>query len=451
MQVKQSFWLKLSAILLIGTLCFCFSIAWFFSVHHAHRLNVQSQLYLSERFSFLYKHINSYVKKTTTPSFSRIQRIISIYSDKTSSKSSFFLINESGVFVAHSKTNYKKTYLPKTSPLYAFIKKYPAGWGPVSRLNRFSSLISVARPITISSVKYLVIISHPSEQPLYLFLSYFKWILLFSFMAFIFLFLLIFLYLRSFAQAAHFLFHLFGDKYTIEQKKVFSYLAHTNNFYLKKIQPVLTVLFQKVQKKKKQNSSYLEVSVFDLIEKIIHQSQLFYPNLQIHKELNADINLPVFSDLFFQSLWELVKNAVQAHTATSKITSSKNNSFQQFKKNAIIIRTFKKQNTWFCCEVEDKGPGMNKTTMKQATQLYFTTKTQATGLGLPFVQSVLSRIGGVMKLQSSEKEGLKVSLFIPLDYINYIHNLKTSSQKKYREVCLTTPESEKSLHLDASR
>ena len=268
-------------------------------------------------------------------------------------------------------------------------------------------------------------------------------------MAFILLFLLIFLYLRSFAQAAHFLFHLFEDKYTIEQKKVFSYLAHTNNFYLKKIQPTLIMLFQKVQKKKKQNSSYLEVSFFDLIEKIIHQSQLFYPNLQIHKELNADINLPVFSDLFFQSLWELVKNAVQAHTAT-QVTSSKNNSSQPLK-NAITIRTFKKQNTWFCCEVEDKGPGMNKTTMKQATQLYFTTKTQATGLGLPFVQSVLSRIGGIMKLQSSENEGLKVSLFIPLDYINYIHNLKTSSQKKHREVYSTAPESEKSLHLDASR
>lgn len=448
--MKKNFWLKLSIILLIGTLCSCFSMAWFFSIHQAHRLNHQSQLYLSEQLSFLYKHINTYIKKTNTPSFSRIQKIISIYSNKTSIESSFFLINKSGLFMAHSEASYKKTYLPKASHFYSLIEKYPEGWGPTSQLNHSNSLINLAHPITIASVKYFVIASHPTEQPLSVLLSYFKWILFFGIIASFFLFLFIFFYLNSFTQATHFLFQMFENKYSIEQKKVFSYLAHTNNSYLKKIRPALIILFQKTQKKETKNRLSQEVSFSDLIEKTIYQSHLFFPDLQIQKELNANIILPVFSDLLFQSLWELVKNAAQAHEAIYKVTALENNSQHQQKSN-ITIRTFKKQNTWFCCEVEDKGPGMNRITMEKANQLYFTTKKQATGLGLPFVQSVLSRIGGVMKLQSPENTGLKVSLFIPLDYMTYIHDLRRSSRKQQKAVHVINPESDKALNFGMSK
>ena len=137
--------------------------------------------------------------------------------------------------------------------------------------------------------------------------------------------------------------------------------------------------------------------------------------MHIYKELNSDISLPVFADKLFQSLWELIKNVAQV--------------VPEGQTDEMKIHTFKKDNIWFCCEVEDKGPGMDRATMEKATQLYFTTKKDSTGLGLPFVQSVLSRMGGIVKLQSSENRGLKVCLFIPIDYISHIQNLKTSSQE----------------------
>ena len=178
-----------------------------------------------------------------------------------------------------------------------------------------------------------------------------------------------------------------------------------------------------------------------------------YPGLRIHTNLNANISLPVFSDKLFQSLWELIKNAVQAlslgkavsysepaeagvggpHQGPYTVISNKkrdntppenplNSEFTQA--NSLKIRTFKKNGKWFCCEVEDQGPGMDAETMKKARTLYFTTKKNFTGMGLTFVESVLSRMGGIMKLQPSESGGVNVCLFIPLDYIAYAQSLK---------------------------
>ena len=44
------------------------------------------------------------------------------------------------------------------------------------------------------------------------------------------------------------------------------------------------------------------------------------------------------------------------------------------------------------------------------------------------MESVLSRMGGIMQMDSPKGKGLCVTLFIPLDYINHVQNLKDSSQ-----------------------
>ena len=196
---------------------------------------------------------------------------------------------------------------------------------------------------------------------------------------------------------------------------------------------------------------------------MVYQSSRLYPDLRIYTELKSDIKIPVFAEALFQSLQELIKNAAQAiglsfyeevvqfnregektaiekKAPAAKIETQKTPPPKKLhiaeKKNSfpseVTIRTFRKENKWFCCEVEDKGPGMDRNTMEKACQLYFTTKKNSIGLGLVFVQSALSRIGGLMKLQSNslEKSGLKICLFIPLDYIMYIQALKSSSQKK---------------------
>ena len=72
---------------------------------------------------------------------------------------------------------------------------------------------------------YLSRASFSTFQPESLFLSYFWPVLGFGLLAFVILFLFIFLYLRAFSHFAHFLFQLFGKRYQIERKKRFLILA----------------------------------------------------------------------------------------------------------------------------------------------------------------------------------------------------------------------------------
>ncbi len=444
--MKKKFWLNLSGILLAGTLSLSFSLAWFFSIYQSRQFNNHARYYLSENFSFLYNHIQSYLKKKEDPSFSQLQKILSLYvvdvlnSGEGKSgisgqeigphlSSSFlenvkkkfvFLLHDSGLILAHSEPEYNGKSLPKSSAFFSLIKQHSKGWNQIVKENESDFLVTVAQPIYIKSVKHFIVAGQPAQTPGTLFLSYFKWILLFSVLSFLFLLLVVFLYLNSFVYAAHFLFRLFGKHSLVERKKFLSYLAHTGNVYLKRSRIALLSVLQAGQKKEKKDTLASEISFSDVVYKVVYQSRSLYPDLLIDKELSADVNLPVFSDKLFQSLWELIKNVAQTTPAGQS--------------GEVKIRTFKKSNNWFCCEVEDKGPGMDRSTMEKATQLYFTTNKDSTGLGLPFVQSVLSRMGGIMKLQSSESGGLKVCLFIPIDYISYIQNLKTSSQEKVSHI-----------------
>ena len=212
------------------------------------------------------------------------------------------------------------------------------------------------------------------------------------------LFFLVFLYLRSFVQAGSFLIQLFspsefsakGGKTPLTVPKIRTkkrlsalfYLSHTRNSYLKHIRSSLnTVLNSTLKKKESAGDEPAVLSFSDLIDKAILKSQGTYPDLKIQTELKADINLPVFGSALFQALWELLKNAELVNPADE----------------AITIKTYEKGSNWFCCEVEDKGPGMNRALMEKASRLYWTTKEKATGLGLPLVQKVLSSYGWIYK------------------------------------------------------
>ncbi len=495
------FWLKLFAILMAVALSFSVFLSWFFAGLESRNFNRQSQSYLSKQFSLLYRDIQLSLKKNSLSSFASLQKIISFYSSKPTKNSKLFsksapeisqisIINESGIVLAHSEPSYKKNALSRSSPFLSLIREYPKGWNQIDKTSS-PSVITIAKPVVISSTRYFVTLHHPAKKTTDLFVSYFKWTLLFGSVFFMVLCLMIFLYLKSLADAKDFLLRVFGARSFLpktkkgtalsfpkesERKKALSHLARTENTYLKSIRPSL-VSFLQANQKPPEKMNFSELSFSDIVDKAIFQSRLMYPDLKIEREITADIKLPVFADKLFQVLWELIKNGFQAlqerqereihlnngknaelngskalpsdkkiHLNNGKnaeqadiysakeetATKTENPAKKVSQQKSLKIRTFKKQNKWFCCEVEDEGPGMTRTMMEKASQLYFTTKKNSTGLGLPFIQSVLSRIGGIMKLQSSEKRGLKVSLFIPLDYITHIQFLKETGAENQR-------------------
>ena len=244
-----------------------------------------------------------------------------------------------------------------------------------------------------------------------------------------FLFVCVFLYLRAFVTAGHFLLHLFHPKaplakagapipsphaITGKQKALFD-LAHTKNPYLQSIRQALNPLLLNTTVKGEKENTLTELTFSDIVDKVLYQSQTRYPKLKISLDLKADIKVAFFADMLFQALWELLKNAQQVSPSDE----------------AIRIRTYNKGSNWFCCEMEDKGPGMDRELMEKASQLYWTTKAGSTGLGLAFVQSALSRIGGIMKLKSPKAGGLKVLLFIPKDYLFHVQSLTPQMEKPH--------------------
>ncbi|WP_201327349.1 sensor histidine kinase [Thermotomaculum hydrothermale] len=65
-------------------------------------------------------------------------------------------------------------------------------------------------------------------------------------------------------------------------------------------------------------------------------------------------------------------------------------------------------------KVKDNGEGMTEDEAERAFDLYFTTKSKGSGLGLPYVQRIVSLHGGFVKLQSEKGRGATVEIFLPL-------------------------------------
>jgi signal transduction histidine kinase len=64
-------------------------------------------------------------------------------------------------------------------------------------------------------------------------------------------------------------------------------------------------------------------------------------------------------------------------------------------------------------EVIDQGSGMDEETRKHIFEPYFTTKDRGTGLGLPIVQQVVERAGGLIRVESTPGEGTRFRIFLP--------------------------------------
>lgn len=65
--------------------------------------------------------------------------------------------------------------------------------------------------------------------------------------------------------------------------------------------------------------------------------------------------------------------------------------------------------------ITDTGSGMDETTLRQAMQPGFTTKSNGTGLGLAMVRRTMSSYGGVLRVESSPGLGTSCELWLPAE------------------------------------
>ncbi len=79
----------------------------------------------------------------------------------------------------------------------------------------------------------------------------------------------------------------------------------------------------------------------------------------------------------------------------------------------VLIKVKKVEN-FGVISIIDNGKGMSEEEKERAFDLYFTTKSEGSGLGLPYVQRIVALHGGFVKLESKEGKGSKFEIFLPL-------------------------------------
>ena len=70
----------------------------------------------------------------------------------------------------------------------------------------------------------------------------------------------------------------------------------------------------------------------------------------------------------------------------------------------------------FYLTVEDTGCGMPPEVLARCTTLFFTTKSMGSGIGLALCSEVVEKVGGRLDIQSTQGEGTRISMSIPLQH-----------------------------------
>ncbi len=127
---------------------------------------------------------------------------------------------------------------------------------------------------------------------------------------------------------------------------------------------------------------------------------------RIQVDFHLDKNLPALngiSDQLTQVVMNLLVNALDAIEVSSKT------------KSHIIISSVV-EDEYVCLSIDDNGQGMDKLTLKKATQEFFTTKDRGkgTGLGLSLCNSIIVAHRGRLEIRSTVAKGTVVRVYLPL-------------------------------------
>lgn len=145
---------------------------------------------------------------------------------------------------------------------------------------------------------------------------------------------------------------------------------------------------------------HMELKPENINEIIRSSTRLFAEEKSVHLQLDLEEKLPPLlldREQFRRVIHNLVKNAREASAP----------------EESILIRTRKIGNS-VRIEIIDHGMGMDEETIEKATQPYFTTKPEGSGLGLFIVSRIVKDHNGRLEIQSEKNKGTTISIEIPV-------------------------------------
>ncbi|MFT5290752.1 MAG: signal transduction histidine kinase [Planctomycetota bacterium] len=114
-------------------------------------------------------------------------------------------------------------------------------------------------------------------------------------------------------------------------------------------------------------------------------------------EVDTDVIASVDQGLFHRALMNLLRNAIEATSASAE----------------IVVRISRDKQGSACVQVSDDGSGMDLETLSHAHERGFSSRGTGRGLGLAFVQDFTRASGGDLRLESLPGQGTTVEMNFP--------------------------------------
>lgn len=132
-----------------------------------------------------------------------------------------------------------------------------------------------------------------------------------------------------------------------------------------------------------------------LLDKIAEEKGVF-----VNQDLGAAVSVDIDRERIRRVVLNIIENACQAGNS-EPITVKSKMSF-----NRLEI------------EIEDTGKGIGRQDMERVFEPLFSTKSFGLGLGLPICRQIMEQHGGGISIESEEKKGTKVLLWLSMDDVS---------------------------------
>ena len=181
----------------------------------------------------------------------------------------------------------------------------------------------------------------------------------------------------------------------------------------KKVEKYIPIIKGEIERTLTMMDDYLEYTkikvnldigdIYMLIDEVTSSLDLFFKENNIELDMNLpddELYLNIDYNRIKQVLVNILKNSSEAYDD---------------KKDKMIIKiNTKKKKNYFELIIEDNGIGMDKDTLNQVTDLFYTTKVHGTGLGTSLSKEIIDLHHGKIKYDSILGVGTKVTIDLPL-------------------------------------
>lgn len=126
----------------------------------------------------------------------------------------------------------------------------------------------------------------------------------------------------------------------------------------------------------------------------------------LYQECNGSIKIPLEDELYIcgdyarlkQVIINILKNSLEAKNKESINASIK----------------VKKQKNSYKISIADNGKGMTKEELNHIYDMFYTTKSNGSGIGVPFIKEIINLHGGELDYKSQKDKGTVITIILPI-------------------------------------